>query len=169
MVRTASGMAWSSGEPVSYTHWGASEPSGYSHGYLTWDGRWYDNSNTGLGTGGWGVIEIDDAGADTDADGLPHRLDPYPANAANAFDLRAAGADAIFGSADDVLYTLRQTAFSGTGVSLRINEGTLGAGNYRFVATPTIADPASNALDGNGDGSAGDPYEHFLTIALPAG
>jgi hypothetical protein len=49
-----------------------------------------------LGSGGWGVIEIDDAGADGDADGLPDRLDPYPANAANAFDLREAGAGRQF-------------------------------------------------------------------------
>ena len=169
MTRKASGMTWASGEAVSYTNWGPGEPSGYSYGYLAWDGRWYNTSDTGLGTGGWGVIEIDDAGADTDADGLPDRLDPYPTNAANAFDLREAGADASFGTTDDVLYTLRQTAFSGTGVSLRINEGTLGAGNYRFSATPTIQDPAGNALDGNGDGSGGDAYERFFTIAPPAG
>jgi hypothetical protein len=113
--------------------------------------------NTGLGSSGWGVIEIDDAGPDADADGLPDILDPYPTNAANAFDLREAGPDASFGTADDVLYTLRQTAFSGTGVSLRINEGTLGAGSYRFSVTPTLKDPAGNALDGNGDGSGAMP------------
>jgi hypothetical protein len=169
MNRQASGMAWASGEAVSYTNWGPGEPSGYGYSYLTWNGKWYNTSDNGLGSGGWGVIEIDDAGADGDADGLPDRLDPYPANAANAFDLREAGADASFGTADDVLYTLRQTAFNGTGVSLRINEGTLGAGNYRFSATPTLQDPAGNALDGNGDGSGGDAYERFFTIAPPVG
>jgi hypothetical protein len=94
---------------------------------------------------------------------------PYPANAANAFDLREAGADASFGTADDVLYTLRQTAFSGTGVSLRINEGTLGPGSYRFSVTPTLQDPAGNALDGNGDGSGGDAYQRYFTVAPPVG
>jgi hypothetical protein len=132
MNRQASGMAWASGEAVSYTNWGPGEPSGYGYSYLTWNGKWYNTSDNGLGSGGWGVIEIDDAGADGDADGLPDRLDPYPANAANAFDLREAGADASFGTADDVLYTLRQTAFNGTGVSLRINEGTAGGGQLPF-------------------------------------
>jgi hypothetical protein len=121
-----------------------------------------------LGSSGWGVIEIDDAGADGDADGLPDILDPYPANAANAFDLREAGPDDSFGTADDVLYTLRQTAFSGS-VSLRINEGTLGAGSYRFSATSTLKDPAGNALDGNGDGSARRCLPALLHISLPAG
>jgi hypothetical protein len=132
MNRQASGMAWASGEAVSYTNWGPGEPSGYGYGYLTWNGRWYNTSDTGLGSGGWGVIEIDDAGADGDADGLPDRLDPYPANAANAFDLREAGADASFGTADDVLYTLRQTAFSGTGVSLADQRRHAGGGQLPF-------------------------------------
>jgi hypothetical protein len=71
--------------------------------------------------------------------------------------------------ADDVLYTLRQTAFSGSEISLWINEGTLGPGSYRFSATSTLKDPAGNALDGNGDDSGGDAYQHYFSISLPAG
>jgi hypothetical protein len=163
---------WASEQPVIYTNWAAGQPqshSAYDWAYLGWDGRWRVTDNAGLGSGGWGVIEIDDAGADGDADGVPDILDPYPTNAANAFDLREAGTDASFGTDDDVLYTLRQTSFSGTGVSLRINEGTLAAGSYRFSVTPTIKDPAGNALDGNGDGSAGDAYQRYFTVAPLAG
>jgi hypothetical protein len=155
---------------VTYTNWGwrpAQRPQRTR--YLDWDGRWGNTSNAGIAPSGWGIIEIDDAGADSDADGLPDRLDPYPANAANAFDLREAGADGSFDTSDDVLYTLRQTSFGGGSVSLRINEGTLGAGNYRFSATPTLQDPAGNALDGNADGVAGDVYQRYFTVAVPVG
>ncbi|HEX9890428.1 MAG TPA: lectin-like protein, partial [Nitriliruptorales bacterium] len=117
---------WADGQPIDYQNWDTGQPrshGSYDYAYLAWNGRWSVTDNTGLGTSGWGVIEIDDAGTDGDADGLPDLLDPYPANAANAFDLREAGADAIFDTADDGLYTLRQTDFSGTGVALRLNEG----------------------------------------------
>jgi hypothetical protein len=161
---------WADGGAIGYSNWGPNQPQSYSsydYGYLTWNGRWYVTDNTGLGTGGWGLIEIAEEGPDSDTDGLPDVLDPYPANAANAFDLREAGADASFGTADDVLYTLRQTAFSGTGVSLRINEGSLGPGSYRFSVTSTLKDIPGNALDGNGDGAGGDAYVRTFTIAPP--
>ena len=40
-----------------------------------------------------GIIEL--ATADTDADGLPAGLDPYPADPLNAWDLREAGTDGL--------------------------------------------------------------------------
>jgi hypothetical protein len=49
MNRTAVAWRWASGEPVSYTNWGAGQPSGYSYGYLSWDGRWYNTSEHRIG------------------------------------------------------------------------------------------------------------------------
>jgi hypothetical protein len=46
MNRTASGMTWASGQPVSYTNWGPNQPSGYSYSYMGWDGRWYNTDET---------------------------------------------------------------------------------------------------------------------------
>jgi len=45
-------------------------------------------------------------GPDGDGDLVPDALDPYPADPLNAWDLREAGADATFDTADDVIYRL---------------------------------------------------------------
>ena len=104
-------------------------------------------------------------------DGLPTSLDPYPSDPLNALDLREAGADGTFGTADDVIYRLTLTSAytGGTGVSLFINNGPLPSGHYRFTANTTLTDVVGNLLDGNGNGTGGDAYQREFTVALPSG
>ena len=172
--RNIGGRGWASGEAVTYTNWGASQPNN-TYSYMSFEGLWYTTSDAGLGTDqlstGWGVIELNDAGVDGDGDGLPAPLDPYPSEGRNAWDLRAAGGDGQFETADDVLYTLRQRSVytTGTSVELLVNEHSLGPGTYRFTASTRVQDPAGNALDGTGDGTGGDAYVHLFTVQAPAG
>jgi hypothetical protein len=157
-------------KPVSYTNWGPGEPSGYGYGYLNYNGRWYNTSDTGLGTGGWGVIEIDDVGADGDADGLAGP--PGSVSRERGERLRSArsrGGRQFRHRRRRALHAASDRLQRHRGIACGSTKAQLGAGNYRFSATPTIKDPAGNALDGNGDGSGGDTYERFFTIAPPTG
>jgi hypothetical protein len=97
-------------------------------------------------------------------------MQPEGVNADN-WELRAAGADGSFDTADDVLYDIAPSpAYSGgLSVDLAIGEGTLPAGQYRFTATSALADLAGNPLDGNGDRTGGDAYvRHFTVITIAA-
>ena len=129
-------------------------------------GRWADYAGSQSLRG---IIEV--AGPDTDADGLPDGLDPYPSDPHNAWDLREAGPDHTFDTADDVIYrlTLATDYTGGTSVSLFTQNGPLPSGHYRFTANTTLTDVVGNALDGNGDGVGGDPYQQEFTVALPPG
>ena len=155
--------------PLAYTNWAVGEPIQRQrlrlrlHGV---GGQWRNGHNTYTYRG---IIEL--ATADTDADGLPAGLDPYPGDPLNACDLRAAGVDGIFDTADDVIYrlTLASAYTGGTSVSLFINGGPLPNGHYRFTANNTLTDVVGNALDGDGDGTGGDLYSRTFTVALPAG
>ncbi len=151
---------------TAYTNWGESQPyyqwdQNYDYVAMNSSGKWYASYGSNAMRG---VIEIVDN--DTDSDGLPDALDPYPNDSYNACDLREAGADDVFDTADDVIHRLllKEPYSNGTTVNLLIEDGTLGAGNYRFIANTTLTDIVGNALDGNADGSAGDRYEHFFTI-----
>lgn len=83
--------SWSSGEPLTYQNWAGGEPNN-SGGFefaakLNASGQWVDIAYT---AGLRGIIEITNT-VDLDADGLVDRLDPYPNDPKNTFDLRAAG------------------------------------------------------------------------------
>ena len=123
------------------------------------NGLWRD----GHGTYNYrGIIEL--ATADLDADGLPAGLDPYPGDPLNACDLRAAGVDGNFDTADDVIYrlTLASAYTGGTSLSLFVNGGPLPDGSYRFTANDTLTDVVGNALDGDGNGTGGDALQPHL-------
>ena len=45
----------------------------------------------------------------------------------------------------------------------------MGAGEYRFTMTATIADVRGNALDGNNDGAGGDALVRTFSIDPPSG
>ena len=58
---------------------------------MSTDGRWFDTGpNTNL-TG----ASIEVGGTDSDGDGIPDTLDPFPYDPFNLIDLRAAGPDGI--------------------------------------------------------------------------
>ena len=162
---------WADGSVLGYSNWGVSQPNtnngAYDYAYMGPDGRWYVRED-GYGSLR-GIIEL--TGADADGDGIPDVLDPHAADPLNAWDLREAGADGVFGSADDVRrqVTLAAAYAGGTTVQLQAEGGSLGAGQWRFTANATLKDPAGNFLDGDADGAGGDAYRREFGIAVPAG
>jgi hypothetical protein len=70
-------------------------------------------------------------------------------NSSASYDLREAGADGTFDTADDVPYTVvtRSTYSSGLTASYRVSDGPLQPGHYRFRATAALTDKVGNALD----------------------
>ncbi|MCP4245957.1 MAG: hypothetical protein GY778_02810, partial [bacterium] len=92
-------------------------------------------------------------------------------NGSGGFDLRAAGVDGLFDTADDVIYgpAASPTYSAGTEVRLFINGGPLPGGTYRFTVTGAVTDRAGNPLDGRGDGGGGDAYAQFFEGVVPAG
>ena len=102
---------------------------------------------------------------------LSETLDAATVAASNAWDLREAGVDGVFGTTDDVIHRLELdgTYSLGTEVKLLIEDGSLGAGHYRFTANATLQDVVGHTLDGNGDGVGGDVYHRYFTIKVPDG
>jgi predicted DNA-binding protein (MmcQ/YjbR family)/methionine-rich copper-binding protein CopC len=154
-----------------YTNWGDSQPyyqwdESYDYAAINSGGKWYASYASNLMRG---IIEI--VGTDSDSDGLPDALDPYVADSANAWDLREAGADKMFDTPDDVIHRilLNGTYDGGTTVNLLIEDGSLNTGSYRFTANSTLTDIVGNPLDGDKNGTGGDDYVHYFTIAPPAG
>uniref|UniRef100_Q3ART7 C-type lectin n=1 Tax=Chlorobium chlorochromatii (strain CaD3) TaxID=340177 RepID=Q3ART7_CHLCH len=154
-----------------YTNWASNEPyyqwdGNYDYAYMHTNGEW---RNTDGSSTMRGLIKLNDT--DSDKDGLPDAFDLYLTDSRNAWDLREAGADGVFDTADDIIHrVLLNGAYeNGTTVNLLIEDGSLGAGSYRFTANATLTDIVGNALDGNGDGTAGDYYQQFFTIAPPTG
>ncbi|MCY2989793.1 MAG: FG-GAP-like repeat-containing protein, partial [Planctomycetota bacterium] len=139
-------FVWTNGEPVSYTNWNSGEPDNSSnedYGEMYSGGTWNDRT---AGSSLYGVIEFD--GPDSDGDGLPDVGDPLPADPRRAIDLRAAGADAAFGTADDQIYqVINSPAYaSGLTASFRITDGPLQPGNYRLTINDSVTDRAGNPL-----------------------
>jgi len=109
------------------------------------------------------LIEIETPPDDVDGDGLAAVVDPLPDDIFNGFDLREAGADNLFDTADDQVYLL-----SVTNGEITIEDGPLGEGDYRFTVTPSLTDVVANPLDGNGDGTGDDAFVRNFQVALPA-
>ena len=156
-LQTSSGTwTWANGEPFAYTQWSSSQPNnsaGYEVGVkMRTDGNWDDVVP-------WvsfrGIVEIASS-SDADTDGLVDSLDPYPADPMNAFDLRAAGADGLFDTADDVPYRIYSTGYTdGLSSGFAIYDGPLQPGAYRFRVTTALTDRFGNALAA--------PYERYFT------
>ncbi len=89
--------------------------------------------------------------------------------AAGTWDLRAAGVDGLFDTADDELYTLSRSV-SSRSVSLTVTDGPLQAGSYRFTARASaLLDRFANPLDGNADGTGGDDLVRTFAVVIPEG
>jgi hypothetical protein len=101
---------------------------------------------------------------------LSEAMQPQTVNAAN-WELREAGPDQLFDTADDKLFGIAPSpAYSGGfGVELAIAGGALLPGRYRLTAASALADLAGNLLDGNGDRQGGDAYvRHFSVVTRSA-
>ncbi len=153
-------FVWASGEPVTYTHWNPGEPNNSGnedYAIMYSSGGWNDG---GIGSSYRGVVEI--AGPDTDGDGLPDTIDPYPNDPLNLFDLRAAGDDGLFDTADDQVYHLSFGNYtSGLTLSFTIADGPLQPGYYRFRVTSALRDRFGN--------TPAAPYDQFFTIGTVPG
>ncbi|CAN5335887.1 hypothetical protein BH09PLA1_BH09PLA1_13790 [soil metagenome] len=82
------------------------------------------------------------------------------------WELRWAGADKTFSTADDRLIpiSLLTNYMIGTnrlGFSI---DASLTAGYYKFSATAGLRDPFGQSIDGNGDGIGGDPFVRSFSI-----
>jgi fibronectin type 3 domain-containing protein len=153
---------WADGSPSAYTHWNPGEPnnSGGNENYavMNTSGGWKDASAT---TTARGVVEIGTGGVDTDGDGLADAFDPFPKDKFNGLEMRCAGTDGLFGTADDRVYSLVPDAYAGgLTVVLRVSDGPLLPGKYQFTMTTSIKDRAGNSLASN--------YTNIFTVnALP--
>ena len=87
------------------------------------------------------------------------------------FDLREAGPDGAFDTADDVIHPLAVTPTytAGTTIGLLIQDGPLTNGHYRFTANSSLKDLDGNPLDGDGDGIGGDAYVQLFDVTSPPG
>ncbi|MFN3168758.1 MAG: CARDB domain-containing protein [Phycisphaeraceae bacterium] len=89
----------------------------------------------------------------------------------SAFDLRAAGDDGLFDTADDNVYGLSFT-YNSTNreINFTITDGPLVDGNHRLTVADSITDLLGNALDGEGDTVIGGDFVRSFTVdAVPAG
>ena len=157
------------------------------HVYLLWSDRVERCGTGGSGPGPWAqyILGVDVADTtppqitavsplpgnngstngvvDTLTLSLSKDLDATTVTSSN-FDLREAGPDGLFGTADDVVYSLGVNSYtSGLSVVLPIQDGPLGNGHYRFTATSGLLDRSGNQLGG------GSGYVQFFTVALPSG
>ncbi|NQT19808.1 MAG: pre-peptidase C-terminal domain-containing protein, partial [Planctomycetes bacterium] len=164
-VGTEGTWVWSSEDEVTYTNWAATDPNtaSYDAAYMDGYGLWYDSYTTSTR---WGLVEVPVA-TDNDGDGIPDNLDAHPGDSLNAWELRSDGGDAVFDTIDDVVYTIRPTSTysAGTSINFTILDGPLAEGSYRFTANTTLTDMVGNVIDGDADGTGGDKYEHFFTVA----
>ncbi|MEM8677892.1 MAG: S8 family serine peptidase [Planctomycetota bacterium] len=92
-------------------------------------------------------------------------LDPDSVLDPSNYDLRQAGADGVYDTADDVIHTLtpETTYMVGTNEFDVSIDAALGNGNYR-VQISSLQNPFNTPLDGDGDGTGGDPFERFFSV-----
>jgi hypothetical protein len=151
---------WSSGDSLAYTNWDSSQPNNANNAdyvVLRTNGKWTDYPNN---TSRYGLIEV--VGTDSDGDGIPDTLDPYPNDPYNGFDLRCAGADGAFDTSDDQTYHFTHTSYtSGTSMDFYVSDGPLQPGYYRFTVTSSFKDLFGSSL--------ATPFVQYFTVSNVAG
>ncbi len=96
-------------------------------------------------------------------------LDAAAANDMANWKLVGAGADDVFGTADDLSAPLTLTGNSTT-YRIGTNEFIFNIGNpltpgtWQFVASSALTDPFGTPLDGNNDGTGGDAFSRTFTV-----
>ena len=97
-------------------------------------------------------------------------MEPATVNDVDNYELRSAGTDGIFDTADDVLIGLSlpdEYKISTNDLDVDILGGALAIGDYRLTFIPGgMTNPFGTALDGDGDGAAGGNFERFFSIGL---
>ena len=114
--------------------------------------------------------------ADRHADGLSERrAQPCEAQDTAAWDLRATGPDALFDTADDLVYGLAVASDSPADpwgqwqVRLFVQSGPLLAGGqFRLTARDSITNVLGDELDGDDDGVPGGDCSKEFTLDLSA-
>jgi hypothetical protein len=152
---------WVDGSAAGYFNWRNGQPSGANEDYVCIygdSGEW----GTEYGSSSWvrGLIEV--TGTDSDGDGIPDSLDPYPHDRFNGFDLRSSGNDGVFDSADDVVYRASLSTYAGgQTLTFSVSDGPLQPGSYRFTMTTSVRDLFGNTLSA--------PYVQYFTVTNLAG
>ncbi|MCB1090389.1 MAG: S8 family serine peptidase, partial [Verrucomicrobiae bacterium] len=99
---------------------------------------------------------------------LANVFDPASVNNLANWELRSDGANNIFGDGDDdiIPISLDNPYLIGTNRLFFSTTAPLAAETYRFRAiSGGLEDPFGNDLDGNGDGTGGDHFDHIFTIS----
>ena len=124
-------------------------------------------SVTGLPDDG---VFLDDTTIDEFSIRFSQIMDPASINTATNFDLRSAGLDDVFGTADDQVLTLDYNDYmiSTNELVFTLTDGPMNYGHYQLtVSSGGIQNPFGESLDGNGDGTAGDDYTQEFYISPP--
>jgi subtilisin-like proprotein convertase family protein len=95
-------------------------------------------------------------------------LDIDAANNTANYDLRAAGADGVFGTGDDVVKTLTHDQYMlGTNLfEFQMADGPMTYGHYRLTIS-NLVNAFGEPLDGDGDGFEGDAYVQEFWVLTP--
>jgi subtilisin family serine protease len=116
-----------------------------------------------------GILTSNLTGFDVSFDQI---MDPAAVNDTASYELRSAGFDGVFDTADDDLIglTLNDTYKLGSNsFRVDITSGNLGFGEYRLtLLAGGLQNPFATPLDGNADGVGGDNFETFFTVEAPA-
>ena len=96
-------------------------------------------------------------------------MDPASVNDVSSYELLNAGPDGMFDTTDDQLVPLalpKSYQVSTNEFTVNVLGGDLAPGDYRLsLVAGGLQNPFGTPLDGNGDGSSGDDFQTFFTIA----
>nr|WP_320190743.1 C25 family cysteine peptidase [uncultured Desulfobacter sp.] len=90
-----------------------------------------------------------------------NEMNPVTVNDCNNWELIEAGQDSLFGTSDDIAFSLNilPSDIDGLNANITIDNGILPVGKYQLTAYSNgLTDISQNPLDGDGDGIAGDNY-----------